>query len=166
MEDLSDAGFGEDDAATLGLLAGRLALVLDLARLGQGANGALDRALPEGMTMAKFQVLDLLARLGVARGPAQIARSMGVTKAAMTQTLARLSETGLVSISEDPRDGRGKLVEITRRGEDMRIACHVRLRDPLAELSSLLSEEEWRGFGAAMDRLRAGLDAQRTEAGR
>lgn len=146
-------------------VAGSVELLLEMGRLGAAAGALCERSLPDGVSMAKFCILDYLAQRRAdgkpPSGPAQISRALGVTKAAVSQTLSRLTQNGLVALSEDPSDGRGKLVELTGKGEDMRIACLVRLRKPSAEASDLLSPEEWESLGALLGKLKPGLEAKK-----
>lgn len=46
----------------------------------------------------------------------QIARALGVSRASVTQRIARLLEQGLVTTSPDERDGRAHIVYLTERG--------------------------------------------------
>ncbi|MEL6277879.1 MAG: MarR family transcriptional regulator [Pseudomonadota bacterium] len=162
MEDLFEMPPIEERGEAPGKGSNKTDALQDIVRLGQAVAAFLDRSLPEGMSVTKFAVLDHLSASDESRGPAQIARTLGVTKAAMTQTLARLSEAGFVAISEDPRDGRSKLVQISRKGEDMLIACEASLRRPTEEVRASLHSEDWRVFMSAVTQLRATLEEMKT----
>jgi DNA-binding MarR family transcriptional regulator len=93
-----------------------LRLFTEIAIIDQFVTTLVDRALPDGLTRAQFGVLNHLARLGGAWGPARLARAFQVTKQTMTATLGRLEAQGFVAIRPDPEDGRGKRVSITEAG--------------------------------------------------
>jgi len=74
------------------------------------------RALPKGMEMSHFSVLNHFARLGGEKSPAQLARIFHVTKGAMTNTLSKLETAGYVHIRPDWDDARRKFVSISPAG--------------------------------------------------
>jgi DNA-binding MarR family transcriptional regulator len=76
----------------------------------------LSRSLPRGMEISHFSVLNHLARFGVERSPAQLARSFHVTRGAMTNTLRKLEAQGYVHIRPDWEDARRKMVAISPAG--------------------------------------------------
>jgi len=92
----------------------------EIAIIAQLSGNRLERVLPEGMSMAQFSVLSHFARLGGAWAPSRLAAAFQVTKGAMTNTLQRLEAQGFVRIEDDPKDARGKLVEITDAGKRAR----------------------------------------------
>lgn len=67
------------------------------------------------------------AAAGVAARPRQVAETLGVTEAAVSQLLDRLVARGLVYRERDPDDGRGRVLYLT---EEARTA----LRDAYGEL--------------------------------
>jgi DNA-binding MarR family transcriptional regulator len=95
----------------------------EIGILSQLSGNAFEKAMPEGMTLAQFSVLNHLSRVGDGWPPQRIARAMQVTKGAMTGTLKHLEGKGLVVITPDATDGRAKRVDITNEGRVMRDAC-------------------------------------------
>lgn len=95
----------------------------EIGILSQLSGNAFEKAMPEGMTLAQFSVLNHLSRVGNGWTPHRIARAMQVTKGAMTGTLKHLEGKGLVVITPDATDGRAKRVNITDEGRAMRDAC-------------------------------------------
>ena len=93
-----------------------LALVSEIATIDQLIRGRLQKALPKGLAVSHFTVLNHLAVSASERTPAQLARSFNVTKAAMTNTLAKLEAAGSVHIRPDWDDGRRKFVAISPAG--------------------------------------------------
>ena len=100
--------------------AGLFALFNEIGIVNQLASTRFERALPEGLTVSQFSVLNNFVRLGGTRSPSQLAEAFQVTKGAMTNTLEKLKAKGCVSIKPDPADGRAKVVTITRKGAALR----------------------------------------------
>ena len=92
----------------------------EIGIIDQLAQNILERALPDGLKMSHFVVLNHFARLGGARSPQDLARAIQVTKGAMTNTLKRLESRGLVNVRPDPDDGRAKRVTLTDAGLHVR----------------------------------------------
>lgn len=92
----------------------------------QLARNRLSKALPKGMELNHFSVLNHLARVGEERSPAQLAQAFHVTRGAMTNTLNKLEWAGHVHIRPDWDDARRKMVAISpagRRARDTAIAA-------------------------------------------
>ena len=114
---------------------------------------AAERAMPTGLSMAGFVVLNHMIRLGhERRAPARIAAAMQVTKGAMTGTLKRLEAEGWVAVVPDPADGRGKLVSVTPAGRTVRDAAIARLAP---EFDQLLREVDPADLSAILPTLQA-----------
>lgn len=93
-----------------------IALFSEIAMNEQMARVLLSRALPKGMELSHFTLLNHFSRLGGQKSPAQQARIFHVTKGAMTNTLGKLETAGYLLIRSDPADGRRKIVTITETG--------------------------------------------------
>ena len=126
-------------------------LLTEIGIIEQLLRARLGRALPGGLRIAQFSVLNHLARLGGEKSPAQLARAFQVTKGAMTNTVRRLEAAGWVRVRPDGADGRRKLVSITPEGRAM--------RDRAAAATAPELEAVTRGVGA--ERLRAALPVLR-----
>ena len=82
---------------------------------------------PFGLTIADFDVLNTLRRVGDQHGskPTDLARSSLITTGAMTSRLDRLEQSGLIRRTPDPADRRGVLVRLTPQGSKVaRQALH------------------------------------------
>ena len=128
----------------------------------QLARNRLQRSLPDGLKMSQFVVLHHLVRLGGEWSPARLANALQVTKGAMTNTVQRLENRGLVQVSADPRDGRGKLVGITDAGRKMRVRCVESIGPLVADLSREVSDMDIASALPFLEKVRKHLDTHRS----
>jgi DNA-binding MarR family transcriptional regulator len=97
-----------------------VALFSELFMADQLARNRLGRALPKGMELSHFSVLNHLAGTNGEKSPAQLAKTFHVTRGAMTNTLSKLERAGHIHIRPDWDDARRKFVSISPAG---RRAC-------------------------------------------
>jgi DNA-binding MarR family transcriptional regulator len=97
-----------------------IALFSEIMAAERIIRGRLARALPKGMELSHFFVLNHFAGLGGEKTPAQLARIFHVTKGAMTNTLNKLEAAGYVHIRPDWDDARRKMVSISDAGSAAR----------------------------------------------
>ncbi|WGH77205.1 MarR family winged helix-turn-helix transcriptional regulator [Jannaschia ovalis] len=116
--------------------AERLAVALfsEMLTADQLVRARLSRALPKGMELSHFVVLNHLAQMQAERSPAELARSFHVTRGAMTNTLAKLEWAGHVHIRPDWDDARRKRVSISRAGLAAREAALGAIRPILTRV--------------------------------
>jgi DNA-binding MarR family transcriptional regulator len=138
-----------------------LRLFTEIGIIDQFVTTLLERALPDGLTVAQFGILNHLARLGGEWGPARLARAFQVTKQTMTATLSRLEAQGFIAIRADPVDGRGKLVSLTPQGEAARARAVHALAALLARDGLFPSDVEAEALLPGLERLRERLDRAR-----
>ena len=100
-----------------------VALFSEVFMADQLARNRISRALPKGMELSHFSVLNHLAHLNDERSPAQLADAFHVTRGAMTNTLAKLEWAGHVHIRPDWDDARRKVVSISPAGRAARDAA-------------------------------------------
>ncbi len=93
-----------------------VALFSEIFMAGQLSRARITKALPKGMELSHFSVLNHLARLNEERTPAQLARTFHLTRGAMTNTLARLERAGHIHIRPDWDDARRKFVTVSPAG--------------------------------------------------
>ena len=93
-----------------------ITLLSEIATVEQLAQAHLKHALPAGMQVSHFSVLNHFARLGGEKTPGQLARAFHVTKGAMTNTLSRLEAAGFIHVRPDEEDGRRKRVSLSAAG--------------------------------------------------
>lgn len=133
----------------------------EIGIIDQLIQARMESALPEGLKMSHFTMLNHLVRLGGKWSPARLAAAFQVTRAAITNTMNRLETRGLIVVEHDPGDGRGKLVSLTDAGREMRARCITNIQPYLAEL---LVEFDDARFGEALlllEELRDWLDRHR-----
>jgi DNA-binding MarR family transcriptional regulator len=104
--------FGRSDA---------MAAVTSIMRAQQILLAELDAVLrPYGLTFARYEALVLLSFSRQGALPMRvIGDRLMVHPTSATNTIDRLERQGLVVRRPNPRDGRGKLAEITARGRDV-----------------------------------------------
>lgn len=126
-------------------------LFAEILTLDQLVRAQVARALPPGMDLSHFTVLNHLAHIGKERTPAQLAKTFHLTRGAMTNRLRRLEWAGWVHIRPDWDDARQKLVSISPAGKNA--------RDQALEAVSPLIAQTVGDAGA--DRVRAALPVLR-----
>ncbi len=133
----------------------------EIGIIDQLAQTLLERALPDKLKMSHFGVLNHFARLGGEQGPAELARAFQVTKGAMTNTVQRLRDRGLVEVKPDPGDGRGKLVRITAKGLRVRAKAIKAISPEIVELEAQFGGGKFHKALPFMRELRMYLDQAR-----
>lgn len=128
-----------------------VALFSEIFMAGQLARIRLSRALPRGMELSHFSVLNHLAHTKADRSPAQLAETFHVTRGAMTNTLGKLEVSGHIHIRPDWDDHRRKIVSISDAGR-------TALEQALAMMAPILVEMV---AGVGRDRIRAALPVLR-----
>lgn len=134
-----------------------VAFFSEILSVEQLARARLAKALPKGMEISHFSVLNHLARIGEERTPAQLARTLHVTKGAMTNTLGKLEWAGHVHIRPDWEDARRKLVAISPAGRNARDAAIAAIAPVLEEVGKSLGEERLRAALPVLRELRERL---------
>ncbi|QLQ20363.1 MAG: MarR family transcriptional regulator [Exiguobacterium profundum] len=135
-----------------------VALFGELFMADQLARSRITRALPKGMELSHFGVLNHLARLGEERTPAQLARAFHVTRGAMTNTLARLEWAGHVHIRPDWDDARQKFVAISPSGRAARDAAVQSVAPLIADMVQALGADRVRAVLPVLRELRRLLE--------
>lgn len=110
-----------------------VALFSEVFMADQLARNRLSRALPKGMKLSHFSVLNHLSRSAEEKTPAQLARAFHVTRGAMTNTLNRLERAGHIHVRPDWDDARRKLISVSPAGRRARDAA-------IAVIAPILSE--------------------------
>ena len=135
-----------------------IAVFSEITMADQLARAQLARHLPGGMEVSHFTVLNHFARLGGEKTPAQLARIFHVTKAAMTNTLGKLSEAGYVHIRPDWDDARKKRVSLSPAGQAARDAAAEAIAPVFENVVRELGAERIKTILPILRELRAALD--------
>jgi DNA-binding MarR family transcriptional regulator len=125
------------------------------------ARNRLERALPDGLRLSHFVVLNHLTRMGDGRSLARIARAVQVERPAMTNTIQKLEGRGLVRLAPDPNDGRGKLVFMTEDGRATRERVVAIAAAVIAPVAAGLAAEQIAAVLPLLRQLRSALDRAR-----
>jgi DNA-binding MarR family transcriptional regulator len=119
---------------------------------------------PPGLSLTAAATLGTLERSGPTRLTV-LAASEGVTQPAMTQLIARMQESGLVTRSADPEDGRVVQVQITDAGRELVAGRRAARAERLRALLDTLSPADQDALAAALPAINALAAAPWAEAG-
>ncbi|MBC7738582.1 MAG: MarR family transcriptional regulator [Candidatus Saccharibacteria bacterium] len=137
-----------------------VALFGELFVADQLARNLVSKALPRGMELSHFSVLNHLARLQDERTPAQLARAFHVTRGAMTNTLAKLEIAGHIHIRPDWDDARQKFVAISPSGRSARDVAVQAVAPLIAEVVRALGADRVRSVIPVLREMRIRLEAE------
>ncbi|SFC78516.1 MarR family winged helix-turn-helix transcriptional regulator [Tropicimonas isoalkanivorans] len=121
-----------------------VALFSEIFMIDQLAHNRLTKALPRGMELSHFSVLNHLSRLSEERTPAQLAQTFHLTRGAMTNTLAKLARAGHVHIRPDWDDARRKFVSISPAGREATDAAIAAMTPVIGEIVNGIGAERAR----------------------
>lgn len=134
------------------LLVRDTCLCLHAQRAARALARRFDEALrPAGLTSGQFSLLMSLNRPEPA-GMRSVATLLAMDRTTLTAALKPLERRGLVTVSVDPKDRRGRLIALTPRGRAV-------LRDALPIWTSTHAEIDRRLGPADPELLRSGLRA-------
>jgi len=135
-----------------------VSLFSEILMADQLARSRLTKALPKGMELSHFSVLNHLGRAGLERSPAQLAKAFHVTRGAMTNTLSKLEVAGYVHIRPDWDDARRKMVAISPAGRQARDAALAGIIPMISEVVTDLGSDRVRATLPILRELRAKLE--------
>ncbi len=124
----------------------------------QLARGLISKALPRGMQISHFSVLNLLAYVNEERTPAELAEAFHLTRGAMTNTLARLEWAGHIHIRPDWDDARRKFVSISPAGRAARDAAIAAFMPLIADVVRSIGADKVRAALPVLRELRLRLE--------
>ena len=135
-----------------------IALFGELFMADQLARNRISKALPKGMELSHFSVLNHLARLNEERTPAQLARAFHVTRGAMTNPLTKLEWAGHIHIRPDWDDARQKFVALSPAGRAARDAAVASVVPLIADVVTNLGGDRVRAALPVLRELRHRLE--------
>lgn len=83
----------------------------------------------------------------------ELAERAGMTKQSMAVLVEYLAEHGYLKIAPDPRDGRAKLVRLTKKGNEVQRAAQNLSRQVEAEWAKRIGAEEMATLRSLLERL-------------
>jgi len=116
-----------------------------------------DEALQESLRVSGQQPVSraqslLLANLAVGEHrAARLARNLGVTRQAISQTISELESRGVVTTETDPEDGRARIVEFSDQAAPLRRAAQQILTELEQILEKRAGARNFRALYAALD---------------
>lgn len=134
-----------------------IALFSEIFMAGQLSRNTLSKALPKGMELSHFSVLNHLARQNAPRSPAQLAQTFHLTRGAITNTLAKLEWAGHVHIHPDWDDARRKTVTISPAGRAARDAALQAISPIISDVVSSIGSDQVRLILPVLRELRKNL---------
>ena len=123
----------------------------ELFMADQLARNRISKALPRGMQLSHFSVLNLLARLSDERTPA---------RGAMTNTLAKLEWAGHIHIRPDWDDARQKFVSISPAGRAARDAAVASVAPIISAAVTALGADKVRAVLPVLRELRLRMESE------
>jgi DNA-binding MarR family transcriptional regulator len=131
-----------------------------LAMIGRLADQRLERASPEGLSLAGLTVLNQLAGRSTAPSPQELARALRLSKAAITNTLQRLERESLITVAADPDDGRRKRVALSAGGLSAQRTALASIRPRLEALRAAFDPADFEAALPLLRRLLGWLEAE------
>lgn len=132
-------------------------LFSEILAVDQLTRSAVAKALPRGMELSHFSVLNHLAHTGMEKSPAQLARVFHLTRGAMTNTLSKLEWAGWVHIRPDWDDARRKMVSISPSGLAVRNAAVAAITPLIADVVDKVGTDRVRAALPVLRELRMKL---------
>ncbi len=126
----------------------------------QLARNLIGRALPRGMEISHFSVLNHLAHINEERTPAQLAATFHVTRGAMSNTLSKLVWAGHIHIRPDWDDARRKFVAISPAGRAARDAALAAFMPVIGDIVRDLGPDKVRAALPVLRELRIRLEGR------
>ncbi|MGI9350837.1 MAG: MarR family winged helix-turn-helix transcriptional regulator [Rhizobiaceae bacterium] len=133
----------------------------EIGIISQLSSNRAERAMPRGLTMSQFSLLNHFMRGRPPASPLQLANAFQVTKGAMTNTLKQLEGKGFIEIKPHEIDGRSKIVSISQTGRSAQMEAQSRLIGFFADFSEAFGEDQIRELVPGLEKIRVWLDENR-----
>ncbi len=111
-----------------------------------------------GLAIAEWRVLAVVGRLGVL-SPSAVGQTAAMDKVKVSRAAASLVARGLIKQTQDPEDGRGRLLRLTRKGATVHRGLTQVARELETQLANGLSRAEWSSLHKALGRLETHVQA-------
>lgn len=107
-----------------------------------------------GLSIPEWRVLAIVGQAG-SLSPSAVGEAAAMDKVKVSRAAASLVARGLLKQAQDPDDGRGKLLRLTRKGKSVYDAMVPLARELEEQLAAGMSRAEWGGLLKALDKLGA-----------
>jgi DNA-binding MarR family transcriptional regulator len=104
------------------------------------------------ISIAEWRVIAVLGRFGTL-SPSAVGVATAMDKVKVSRAAAGLVASGLLKQAQDPHDGRGRLLNLTRKGVAVHQGVVPLARELETSLSQGLSRTEWAALQKALSRL-------------
>ncbi len=111
-----------------------------------------------GLTIPEWRVLAVVGRLGTC-SPTAVGEWSAMDKVKVSRAAAALVAKGLLRQSQDPTDGRGRLLRMTRKGVTVHSGVVPLARQIEGTLADGLTKAEWAALNKALVKLSAHVRA-------
>jgi DNA-binding MarR family transcriptional regulator len=105
-----------------------------------------------GLTIPEWRVLAVVGRCGTL-SPTAVGEFSAMDKVKVSRAAASLVARGLLKQTQDPHDGRGRLLRLTRKGTTVHGGVVPLARQIEATLEQGLSRAEWAALNKALIKL-------------
>ena len=129
--------------------------------INQLSSTRAERAMPHGLTMPQFSVLNHFMRGRPPASPLKLANAFQVTKGAMTNTLKHLEAKGFIAIKPHETDGRSKIVSITEAGREAHRDAQTSLTGYFSDFTAAFDAAELSAVLPLLEKVRQWLDDNR-----
>ncbi len=106
------------------------------------------------LSISEWRVLAVVARAGVL-SPSAVGAVASMDKVKVSRAAASLIARGYLKQTQDPHDGRGRLLRLTRKGQTVHRNLVAQAREMEAELAQGLTRAEWTALHNTLRRLEA-----------
>jgi len=137
-------------------------LFTEIGIINQLSTNRAERAMPHGLTMSQFGVLNHFSRDLPPKSPLELANAFQVTKGAMTNTLKQLESKGFIEIIPHETDKRSKIVSMSEKGRSAHVDAQIELAKVFSDFVDAFTLEEIQDQLPALEKLRIWLDENRT----
>lgn len=107
-----------------------------------------------GISIPEWRVIAVVGRSGTL-SPSAVGEQTAMDKVKVSRAAASLVTRGLLKQAQDPQDGRGRLLSLTRKGAAVHQSVVPLARELEASLAAGLSRGEWAALQKALARLNA-----------
>jgi DNA-binding MarR family transcriptional regulator len=107
-----------------------------------------------GLSIPEWRVLSMVGRFGTL-SPSMVGERTAMDKVKVSRATASLAARGMLNQTQDPNDGRGRLLRLTRKGVSVYQGLVPMARELEDKLAEGMSRTEWAALLKALDKLGA-----------